>query len=258
MLSPFTSLVRLDGYKSPNLISDLDLIVRGVGKFRVRRGTDDILHVLTAREPEVRDILEQELKSGDVFVDAGANIGFFSVLASTLVEDSGRVIAIEMIPTTVSILESHLAANRCIAASAIDKALSDTAGTKLRASCNPEKFGQASILRETTDVDDIEFEVETTTLNEILENEPTIKLMKMDLEGAEALALAGADQVIDRVQNIVFESNRRDKSLFAMLQSRGYVIDELGGNNFLAHRQVSRINVPKDKHSSVVPAKPKQ
>ncbi len=38
--------------------------------------------------------------AGDAFVDVGANIGVFSVLASRLVGDAGRVVAIEASPSS--------------------------------------------------------------------------------------------------------------------------------------------------------------
>src|SRR5215467_8450810 len=46
-------------------------------------------------EPDVRAALLHFLKPGDVFLDCGANIGYFSVLAGHLVGPEGQVIAIE-------------------------------------------------------------------------------------------------------------------------------------------------------------------
>jgi len=67
----------------------------------------------------------RRLAPGDAFVDVGANIGYFSLLASKLVGESGLVVAIEPSPTIFAVLESNLARNRahnvravCVAASA--------------------------------------------------------------------------------------------------------------------------------------------
>lgn len=48
------------------------------------------------------------LKAGEVFVDVGANFGFYSVLASSIVKASGKVIAIEPSPLTLQILKKNI------------------------------------------------------------------------------------------------------------------------------------------------------
>src|SRR5713101_35809 len=49
-------------------------------------------------EPEVQDALVQNLRSGMVFYDLGANIGFFSLLAARLVGQEGHVVGFEPDP----------------------------------------------------------------------------------------------------------------------------------------------------------------
>jgi hypothetical protein len=49
----------------------------------------------TPYEPAVTDAIATALKPGDVFIDVGANIGYFTVLAAHLVGSGGRVIAFE-------------------------------------------------------------------------------------------------------------------------------------------------------------------
>jgi FkbM family methyltransferase len=63
-------------------------------------------------EPPLTAWIQSHLKSGDCFVDVGANIGYFSVLASPLVGSTGRVVSIEAIPKTFSVLNRNLLANR--------------------------------------------------------------------------------------------------------------------------------------------------
>ncbi|MGI0480757.1 FkbM family methyltransferase [Geminocystis sp. CENA526] len=62
-------------------------------------------------EPEVREALKFLLKEGDTFIDCGANIGYFSVLASSLVGESGKVISIEANPVTYKLLVNNLRTN---------------------------------------------------------------------------------------------------------------------------------------------------
>ncbi|MEO6238809.1 MAG: hypothetical protein ABIQ52_17575, partial [Vicinamibacterales bacterium] len=49
-------------------------------------------------EPELAAAVRDALRPGDVFLDIGANVGFFSILAARLVGDSGRVVAFEPHP----------------------------------------------------------------------------------------------------------------------------------------------------------------
>jgi FkbM family methyltransferase len=62
-------------------------------------------------EPDVRAALQYLLKPGNVFIDCGANIGYFSVLANTLVGQTGKVISIEANPITFNLLEKNLKIN---------------------------------------------------------------------------------------------------------------------------------------------------
>ena len=126
LAAPVTALRKLDGYAPPRLLSNITVDVDGVGTFDLRRGTDDIIHVLRAREPHVFATLVHLLKPGAIFVDAGANIGFYSVLASRLVGRHGRVLACEMMPDTARRLRRHLKINECRNAEVVEKALSSS------------------------------------------------------------------------------------------------------------------------------------
>lgn len=62
-------------------------------------------------EPNLTAWLQRTLVPGDVFVDVGANIGYFSVLASRLVGPAGAVVAIEALPQTHAALVANLGRN---------------------------------------------------------------------------------------------------------------------------------------------------
>jgi len=51
------------------------------------------------------------LAPGDTFVDVGANIGYYSLLASRLVGQTGRVYAIEASPTILTLLRENIVLN---------------------------------------------------------------------------------------------------------------------------------------------------
>ncbi len=62
-------------------------------------------------EPELAAAVRDALRPGDVFLDIGANVGFFSILAARLVGDSGRVVAFEPHPQAAARLEEAVAVN---------------------------------------------------------------------------------------------------------------------------------------------------
>jgi FkbM family methyltransferase len=61
----------------------------------------------------ISGLMENVLRPGMTFVDAGANIGWFSVLGSRLVGPSGRVFAVEPDPLNLSILRANLERHEC-------------------------------------------------------------------------------------------------------------------------------------------------
>jgi FkbM family methyltransferase len=64
-------------------------------------------------EPDVRAALLQLLTPGATFIDCGANVGYFSVLAADIVGPNGRIVAIEANPITYRALVRNLEANCC-------------------------------------------------------------------------------------------------------------------------------------------------
>lgn len=64
-------------------------------------------------EPDTSKIIREALKPGDTFIDCGANIGWFSILASRTVGPDGRVIAFEPWKPNYDVLKENLRLNCC-------------------------------------------------------------------------------------------------------------------------------------------------
>jgi FkbM family methyltransferase len=62
-------------------------------------------------EPFETSLIVSRLNTGDVFVDVGANIGYFSIIAASLVGDQGQVYAFEPDPENYRLLEKNCAHN---------------------------------------------------------------------------------------------------------------------------------------------------
>ncbi|BBC73980.1 conserved hypothetical protein [Altererythrobacter sp. B11] len=230
--APFDVFRDLGKWRDPTVDADCMVRARGVGSFFVRARSDDLWHALPTREPAVIAAIRRLLRPGDVFVDAGANIGIYSVLAARLVGPDGRVVAFEMMPDTAEILRTHLVDNNCDNAVVIEAALWSRSGDKVTAHVSDGKYGQASI---STGSGNRTTEVETIALSEALSEFDRIALIKMDLEGAELEALKGAEPLLDRVAAILFE-DWGGSEVSAYLAARGFVVRRLDGKNSLAVR----------------------
>jgi FkbM family methyltransferase len=147
---------------------------------------------LAGYEMQMSSLVKGLMRKDDVFVDVGANEGFFSVLAS-LASGGGRVFALEPQSRLVPVIEENLRLNGCRNATVSHLALSDRTGTAtlhLQASTNTGSSGffnarGRGLGRE---------EVSTMKLDDYFtaNHIDRVRLMKVDCEGAEKLVMEGA------------------------------------------------------------------
>jgi FkbM family methyltransferase len=147
---------------------------------------------LGSYERENQLLFAQLLRAGDVVVDAGAHVGFFSLLAARLVGPTGSVLAFEPMPASRALLERHCALNRMARIDVSPMALADVAG--------PRRMSAAHALSCAHFSPSGEVEVSCETLDRALEARgvPPLRLIKLDVEGAEDAVLAGAARTLQR------------------------------------------------------------
>ena len=156
--------------------------------------------VSTAWEELTTDMFKDAVNEGDVVLDLGANLGYFSLLASRLVGENGRVYSFEPEPYNYQLLCKNIEINGYQNISAYQKAVSDTAG-KLKLYLDDSDTGAHSLYRPATEGDFIE--VETVKLDDFLAGKRTpINVMKMDIEGAEMAAFRGMEEIIRANDNL--------------------------------------------------------
>lgn len=152
-------------------------------------------------EPETIALFRSYLKEDMVVVDIGANLGYFTVIAAGLVGPSGNVFSYEPDPRNFALLEKNISVNNFTQVKAIPKALSDRAGTR-------ELFfvdNQATLSFGDKKQAGRSESVTTDTLDSSLKamGSPHIDLIKMDIEGAEPLALEGMQETIANNPNLI-------------------------------------------------------
>jgi len=143
-------------------------------------------------------LLEQLLKPGMVFVDVGANIGFFTVLAARHVGSTGAVYAFEPEPANFQMLNENIKANCYENVQTIQSAVSRDTGT-IDFHLSKLDNGSHSINREAARGVADTVQVATTTLDEFLESTEvtSVDVLKVDVEGAELSVLEGVAKLLE-------------------------------------------------------------
>ena len=157
-------------------------------------------------EPDVSIALLKILEAGDTFIDIGANIGFFSIFASKLVGDEGKVVSFEANIENYEILLEHARINAADNIVSVCKPVADKSGTRLFYH-NADDAGGHALWDPATLERNVKSakilgaqERETIALNDFFsenKNLPKPKVIKIDIEGAEELALTGARELLD-------------------------------------------------------------
>lgn len=118
--------------------------------FAVEGHTLDIvqrfLYLYGIWEPNLSHFLRERLAPGDGFVDVGANIGYFTLLAAERVGPEGFVVAVEASPAVFPRLEAHLAMNRVENVRALAVAAAAEPGTVRFWHAPDANLGRSSIL----------------------------------------------------------------------------------------------------------------
>lgn len=180
-------------------------------------------------EPAAR-IMQSLLEPGDVLIDGGANIGLFTVLAAARVGPNGRVIACEPSPTTMALLRANVQRNGFDWVEPREVALAATPG-RLHMHVFDPGSGFSSFAPA---IGGSQVEVEVSTLDEmagdVLER---LKLVKLDVEGAELRALRGATGLLegprpDFIVELEPEHLARQGSSIAEIQELFDAADYLG------------------------------
>jgi FkbM family methyltransferase len=177
-------------------------------------------------EPEIQSILERELGPGDVFVDAGASIGFFSLLAARIVGPSGRAIAFEPQPVAAASVRTNVELNGFENVTVVEAALSNARGTAML-----RGVGTATAHLTTAGEAIGGLRVDRISLDDFLAERPAIvpDLVKIDVEGHEASVLAGMQTTLaeDR-PTLVVELHGDPRGIVETLEAADYVVSVIG------------------------------
>ncbi len=179
----------------------------------------------------------RSLRPGDVAFDVGANVGLYSVAMAGAVGPRGRVVSVEPLSENIRMVERNLAQNGLSNVTCVRCAVSDSLGQAQLHMANDGAYASLFHVAENRATGRT-LQVPLRTLDDIWDElgRPTVRLVKIDIEGAELPALRGARALLTACRpQILLEANSEEavKALRAFLASIGY---ELGkGEHFLPH-----------------------
>ena len=142
-----------------------------------------------ARVSEIQKIV----KEGDVVIDIGANIGYFTVLLANLVGPKGKVYAFEPDPRNFDLLQRTIEKNGWNHVIAEQKAVSNKAGEFL---LYQTQSWSANTLVPHEHISAVK--VNVIILDDFLSNERHVNFVKIDTDGSEPFVIQGMKQLIQR------------------------------------------------------------
>jgi len=183
----------------------------------------------------VSEAIARLARPGETVIDAGANVGYMTLLARVVVGTQGRVIAFEPHPELYRVaLDNVASSERRFAAAPVEMhnlALAERTGTAELAV--PEEFDRndgIARLYWRNSGDSRAIPVGVATIDSIVGAEP-VDLLKLDVEGHELSVLQGARNALAsrRIRHIVFENHEgHDSATVRHLAASGYAIFALG------------------------------
>ena len=199
------------------------------------------LFVAHTWEPEETSLISSRLKPGDVFVDVGANLGYFTLIASDAVGPAGKVFAFEPAPHNFSLLEKNVRANRCGNVTCEQKAVTESNRT-LELHLSSFNYGDHRIFRSHDDANYNRGQERQSTsiagvaLDSYFPAGTRVDFVKMDVQGAEYFALQGMKRVLRDNPGVILIMEFWPHALREAGVEPASLLDELGELGFHCYR----------------------
>jgi FkbM family methyltransferase len=188
------------------------------GRFKGKKwivGSANHGYWLGSYEFKKRLLFERTIPPGSVVYDVGGFVGYYTLLASVLVGQEGRVVVFEPLPRNLYYLKEHLQLNGISNVTVVEAAVSDQVGTL--------SFKEGPSRARGKLAEDGGLQVQAVRLDDLVESGelPEPQYMKVDVEGAELRAFAGAQRLMEALPPDPFPGYARQRPARRMLPLAG-------------------------------------
>lgn len=152
-----------------------------------------LLHKMAPAEKGELDFFRGLCRPGYVVLDVGANLGVYALVAAALVGDQGRVVAVEASPDTHALLRKAVQRNGYQNLRLVNAAATDRSGP-VSFFIREEHTGDGQLAAEGDHRCAVQ--VPGMTLDQVVGPDPRVDLIKLDIQGAEAMAIKGMDAIL--------------------------------------------------------------
>ena len=149
-------------------------------------------------EPAISEYVARALGPGDVFIDVGANQGWYTVLASSLIGPTGRIVAIEASSSIFQALQRNCSINRCSSATLVHAGAWSTKGEAPLYPGPNSNMGRTSFCPEMQHKSAATEVVTVKPLDDLVPEElwRNVRLVKIDVEGGEREVVQGMGRML--------------------------------------------------------------
>jgi len=208
-------------------------------------GVADALRMDGVFEKEESALFRETIKPGMTVLDVGANIGYYTVMASRLVGPTGRVLAFEPEPLNFELLIRNVVENSCENVTAWPYAVGASLGyADLNLTWPASTASHSIAVRPAGGSGSVR--VVTVPLDGFLDPALRPDAIKMDIEGAELMALQGMEKIlassklkivfIECVPELLSALGKRAEDVLGVLERRGFKARPIDAVNFLCTR----------------------
>jgi len=160
---------------------------------------DDLFKIISLKgvwEEAETQFVKETIKEGEIVLDVGAHIGYYTLLFSKLVSSKGKVFAFEPSPKNFSLLKKNVEINGYQNVELINKAVSDKTG-KTKLFLSEKNSGDNRIFDDGENPRSLD--ITEITLDDFFKDnkyQNLISLIKMDIQGAEGKAIMGMKNLL--------------------------------------------------------------
>lgn len=187
-------------------------------------------------EPHVAQFIFDTLEHGDTFYDVGGNAGYFTLIAARKVGPSGRVFTFDPLPRNIATIREQIALNQMEAIAHVEPvaiAGHESAFTLVVPSRHSTANAHLESYAPHVADEGERLTVKATTLDSFLREHPQPNLVKIDIEGAEVSALAGAERMLSGPDAptllVSTHSDELEAAVRAALTAHGYHFENMVG-----------------------------